>query len=128
MVESALAWIGQSGDGFLVAQTASLGFFQQFSVDMKALFEQKQYFEILIDWRILVPALLVAAVGFYWKSKPILLTIFSLYGFVTVHHFSLSTSQEGGKIISEMDNLVVFLVGILAVAAVIIYFGFIKGD
>jgi positive regulator of sigma E activity len=79
--------------------------------------------DLAADPRVLfaAAALFVLAALFRWKY--VLLFLFGIGGFLTVIRYS---HARGGASID--DNLVVFSVGTLAVAVVLIYFLFIRGD
>ena len=79
--------------------------------------------ELATDPKVLfaAAALFVLAALFRWKY--VLLFLFGVGGILTVIRY---THARGGASID--DNLVVFSVGTLAVAVVLIYFLFIRGD
>jgi hypothetical protein len=118
-----------AGVGHLIAAAATGGFFDTFLRDMKELMNAKDYLGILLDWRILIGVGLLGAFGLYSKSKGVLLFIFAMYGLTATFHFSMGgQAGMGDEMTGNVDNIVVFIVGLGAVAITIIYFVFIRGD
>ena len=105
------------------------GFFAAWFADMKKLADGSQYLEMLIDVRVLVVAAAVLVLGLVKRSKALLLFLFAAYGIAATLHFSAGSSlTPTGGMLDNLSGIVVFLVGIGVVAAIIIYFTFIKGD
>ena len=105
------------------------GFFATWFTDMKKLADAGQYMEMLIDARVLVVAAAILVLGLIKRSKGMLLFLFASYGIATTMHFASGSSPSATDgMLENLNGIVVFLVGIGVVAAIIIYFTFIKGD
>ena len=79
--------------------------------------------DLAADQRVLVAAAVVFVLAVLFRWKYVLLFLFGIGGILTVVRYS---HARGGASID--DNLVIFSVGTLAVAVVLIYFLFIRGD
>ena len=79
--------------------------------------------DLAADQRVLVAAAVVFVLAVLFRWKYVLLFLFGTGGILTVVRYS---HARGGASID--DNLVIFSVGTLAVAVVLIYFLFIRGD
>ncbi|HEY7586378.1 MAG TPA: hypothetical protein VH866_07710 [Candidatus Deferrimicrobiaceae bacterium] len=83
-----------------------------------------QIMELATDPRVLFLAAVVFVIAALFRWKLILLLMFAIGGVLAVVRYT-SPSAGGGVVDKE---LLIFVGGILAVAVVLIYFLFIKGD
>ena len=79
--------------------------------------------ELSADPRVLFAAAAVFVLAVLFRWKYVLLFLFGVGGILTVIRYTHS-----GKGAAIDDNLVIFSAGTLAVAVVLIYFLFIRGD
>ena len=80
--------------------------------------------ELATDPRVLFMAAVVFIIAALFRLKLVLLLLFAIAGILAVIRYT-SPSAGGGGVDKEM---LYFVGGILAVAVVLIYFLFIKGD
>jgi hypothetical protein len=80
--------------------------------------------ELATDPRVLFMAAVVFIIAALFRLKLVLLLLFAIAGILAVIRYT-SPSAGGGVVDKEM---LYFVGGILAVAVVLIYFLFIKGD
>lgn len=114
----------------LVPHASIEEFFYRFIEDLGNYSQSGDYFAMMIDWRVLVLMGIVVAAGAFLKSKGIVITVFALYAVTATIHFALGPSGAGasGQTLNQLDNIVILVVGVLAVGVTIIYFVFIKSD
>lgn len=79
--------------------------------------------ELAADPRVLFAAAVVFVLAALFRWKYVLLFLFGVGGILTVIRYT-----HTGKGAAIDDNLITFSVGTLAVAVVLIYFLFIRGD
>ena len=79
--------------------------------------------ELAADPRVLFAAAVVFVLAALFRWKYVLLFLFGIGGILTVIRYT-----HTGKGAAIDDNLITFSVGTLAVAVVLIYFLFIRGD
>ncbi len=80
--------------------------------------------DLAADPRVLFFALLLFVVAVLMRWKSVLIILFGMGGFLTVAHYS--RLQAGGH---QLDtDLLIFALGTVLVAGVLIYFIFIRGD
>src|SRR5512139_4345224 len=79
--------------------------------------------DLAADQRVLIAAAVVFVLAALFRWKYVLLFLFGIGGILAVIRYTHS-----GKGAAIDDNLIIFAVGTLAVAVVLIYFLFIRGD
>jgi hypothetical protein len=127
LLHGAAAFSAGLGGARVAAENA--GFFATWFADMSKLADAGQYLEMLIDVRVLVLTAAFLILGFVKRSKGILLFLFAAYGIAATMHFATGSAlKPAGGMIDNLNSIVVFLTGIGVVAAIVIYFTFIKGD
>ena len=79
--------------------------------------------DLAADQRVLIAAAVVFVLAALFRWKYVLLFLVGIGGILTVIRYT-----HPGKGAPIDDNLIIFAVGTLAVAVVLIYFLFIRGD
>lgn len=130
MIETLMALFTQLLPGTdLALQVGAVDFFSSFGQDMNKLIKAKDYLAIMLDWRIIVFMVALGAFGLYLHSKVMILFVFAMYGISATYHFSIGpNAQKANEMTQNVDNIAVFVGGILVVGIVIIYYAFIRGD
>ncbi|PWB63488.1 MAG: hypothetical protein C3F14_08120 [Deltaproteobacteria bacterium] len=80
--------------------------------------------ELATDPKVLFLVLVVAVVAVLMRWKLVLLLLFAIGGVLAVLHYT-NPAMGGGGVNTQMG---LFIGGIMAVAVILIYFLFIKGD
>lgn len=109
------------------------GFFAKNIDEIKRMFEAQLILKALLNPLILIVVGILLIYGILTKRKNLLLFLFGVYGYSTVHFYSLAKIDKVGF---DMDNLhasgfsnmLIFIGGVFAVTAVILYFTFLKSD
>ncbi|HZW37228.1 MAG: hypothetical protein ACM319_08525 [Deltaproteobacteria bacterium] len=80
--------------------------------------------ELATDPKVLFLVLVVAVIAVFMRWKLVLLLLFAIGGVLAVLHYT-KPAVGGGGVDTQMG---LFVGGIMAVAVILIYFLFIKGD
>lgn len=95
----------------------------------------KQILDVLMNPYVLVLTVILVGMGIIVKNKKFIMIVIACWGYGVVYHFTIATKTAGDvgfdeKVgtTSNMGSLVIFFLGFTIVSAVLLYWGFLKGD